>query len=282
MDHPWDQYELTSHQAIDVPAASQGMLQAARRLLRRKERQLSRHFLAEGRQATSEALRRPGTVIELIVADDSVGRHLDLLKTASDTGARIAAAPARTVTELAATVTPQGLVAVCQMVDVPASEALAGKPRLVVLCDQVRDPGNLGTVIRCADAFGADAVLVSRDSVDLYNAKTVRATTGSLFHLPLAVGVDLAEAVTMARDSGLQVFGADSRARRTIDHLAQSGELAQPTMWVLGNEAWGLQPDHTALLDRLVALPLYGRAESLNLATAAAVFLYASATAQRS
>lgn len=266
----------------ELPAASHEMLRAARRLLRRKERQLTRRFLAEGRQATSEALARPGTVIELIVADDSVGRHLDLLKTASDTGARIAAAPARTVTELAATVTPQGVVAVCQMVDLPASEALAGKPRLVVLCDQVRDPGNLGTVIRCADAFGADAVLVSRASVDLYNAKTVRATTGSLFHLPLAIGVDLAKAVTMARDSGLQVFGADSRASRTIDQLAQSGELAQPTMWVLGNEAWGLQPDHTALLDRLVALPLYGRAESLNLATAAAVFLYASATAQRS
>ena len=196
----------------ELPAASHEMLRAARRLLRRKERQLTRRFLAEGRQATSEALARPGTVIELIVADDSVGRHLDLLKTASDTGARIAAAPARTVTELAATVTPQGVVAVCQMVDLPASEALAGKPRLVVLCDQVRDPGNLGTVIRCADAFGADAVLVSRASVDLYNAKTVRATTGSLFHLPLAVGVDLAKAVTMARDSGLQVFGADSRA----------------------------------------------------------------------
>jgi TrmH family RNA methyltransferase len=266
----------------ELPAASHEMLRAARRLLRRKERQLTRRFLAEGRQATSEALARPGTVIELIVADDSVGRHLDLLKTASDTGARIATAPARTVTELAATVTPQGVVAVCQMVDLPASEALAGKPRLVVLCDQVRDPGNLGTVIRCADAFGADAVLVSRASVDLYNAKTVRATTGSLFHLPLAVGVDLAKAVAMARDSGLQVFGADSRALRTIDQLAQSGELAQPTMWVLGNEAWGLQQDHIALLDRLVALPLYGRAESLNLATAAAVFLYASATAQRS
>jgi RNA methyltransferase, TrmH family len=266
----------------ELPAASHEMLRAARRLLRRKERQLTCRFLAEGRQATSEALARPGTVIELIVADDSVGRHLDLLKTASDTGARIATAPARTVTELAATVTPQGVVAVCQMVDLPASEALAGKPRLVVLCDQVRDPGNLGTVIRCADAFGADAVLVSRASVDLYNAKTVRATTGSLFHLPLAVGVDLAKAVAMARDSGLQVFGADSRALRTIDQLAQSGELAQPTMWVLGNEAWGLQQDHIALLDRLVALPLYGRAESLNLATAAAVFLYASATAQRS
>jgi RNA methyltransferase, TrmH family len=256
-------------------------LQAARRLLRRKERQRTRHFLAEGRQAVSEALSRPGTVIELIVADDSVGRHLDLLQTGSDTAARIAVAPARTVTELAATVTPQGLVAVCQMVDVTAAEALAGNPRLVVLCDQVRDPGNLGTVIRCADAFGADAVLVSRDSVDLYNAKVVRATTGSLFHLPLAVEADLSEAVTLARDAGLHVFGADTRARCAIDDLAASGELAQPTMWVLGNEAWGLPPEHVSRLDRLVALPLYGRAESLNLSTAAAVFLYASATAQR-
>jgi RNA methyltransferase, TrmH family len=256
------------------------MLRVARRLLRRKERQLARRFLAEGRQAISEALDRPETVIELIVSDDSAGRHLDLLDTASNADIRIGVAPTRAIAELAATVTPQGLVAVCQMVDVPADEALAGNPRLVVLCDQVRDPGNLGTVIRCADAFGADAVLVSRDSVDVYNTKTVRATTGSLFHLPLAIEVDLAEAVTLARDSGLQVFGADAAGSRTIIDLAQSGELAQPTLWVLGNEAWGLPPQHVSLLDRLVALPIYGRAESLNLSTAAAVFLYASAAAQ--
>jgi RNA methyltransferase, TrmH family len=256
------------------------MLRSARRLLRRKERQLARRFLAEGPQAISEALRRPGTVLELIVADDSVGSHLDLLNTASNTGVRISAAPARAVNELAATVTPQGLVAVCQMVDVSADEALAGNPRLIVLCDQVRDPGNLGTVIRCADAFGADAVLVSRDSVDIYNPKAVRATTGSMFHLPLAIEIDLADAVELAREAGLQVLGADAAGPSTVDDLGRSGELAQPTLWVMGNEAWGLRPEHVTLLDRLVALPIYGRAESLNLSTAAAVFLYASATAQ--
>jgi RNA methyltransferase, TrmH family len=257
------------------------MLRTARRLLRRKERQLVRRFLAEGRQAISEALRGPGTVLELIVADDSIGRHIDLLNTAFNAGVRIAVAPVRAVTELAATVTPQGLVAVCQMIDVPADQALASSPRLVVLCDQVRDPGNLGTVIRCADAFGADAVLVSRDSVDVYNAKTVRATTGSLFHLPLAIAVDVADAVALARKAGLQVFGADASGPSTVDDLARSRELAKPTLWVMGNEAWGLPPEHGTALDRLVALPIYGRAESLNLSTAAAVFLYASATAQR-
>jgi RNA methyltransferase, TrmH family len=257
------------------------MLRAARRLLRRKDRLSARRFLAEGRQAISEALDRPGTVTDLIVADDSLDRHPDLLGRAADAGVRIAIAPTRDVTELATTVTPQGLVAVCQTVDVPADEALSDTPRLVVLCDQIRDPGNLGTVIRCADAFGADAVLVSDASVDVYNAKAVRATTGSLFHLPLSVGVDVGEVIILARDSGLQVFGTDPTARCTLNDLAQSGELARPTMWVMGNESWGLQHEHSSLLDRLVSLPRYGHAESLNLSTAAAVFLYASATAQR-
>ena len=112
-------HDPTLSESIDLAAASQGMLRSARRLLRRKERQSVRRFLAEGRQAVSEALRRPGTVLELIVAEDSVGRHLDLLTTASDAGVRISAAPARAMTELAATVTPQGLIAVCRMVDVP-------------------------------------------------------------------------------------------------------------------------------------------------------------------
>jgi RNA methyltransferase, TrmH family len=266
----------------ELPAASQAMLRGARRLLRRKDRYLARRFLAEGRQAVSEALGRPGTVIEMIVADDGVGQYQELLSTASDAGARIAVAPARALTELSATVTPQGLVAVCHMIDVSPVEALAGGPRLAVFCDRIRDPGNLGTVIRCADAFGADAVLISRDSVDLYNAKTVRATTGSLFHLPLAIDLELAETVTLARESGLQALGADPTASYKINDLAGSGKLAQPTMWVMGNEAWGLTPEHATLLDQLVALPLYGRAESLNLSTAAAVLLYASATAQRS
>jgi len=265
----------------ELPAASQAALRSARRLLRRKERQSVRRFLAEGAPAVSEALRRPATVIEMIVADDSVDRHGELISMASKFEIRITTAPTRTLAELADTVTPQGLIAVCHMVDVPVAEALASRPWLVVLCNKVRDPGNLGTVIRCADAFGADAVLVSRDSVDLYNAKTVRSTTGSLFHLPLVVGIDLAEAVKLGRESGLQVFGTDAAAAYKINDLAASGELAQPTMWVMGNEAWGLPAEHQELLDRLVALPVYGRAESLNLSTAAAVFLYASATAQR-
>lgn len=216
-----------------------------------------------------------------MVADPLVERHADLLELAARGGVRVERATAPTVAGLTDAVTPQGIVATCRFVDVPPAEALAGTPRLVVFCDRVRDPGNLGTVVRCADAFGADAVLVSTDSVDLYNPKTVRASTGSMFHLPVAVEVDLMDVVAQARAKGLAVLGADGAATETTEDLDRSGALARPVLWVLGNEAWGLPPDRAAHLDRLVRLPMYGRAESLNLATAAAVLLYATATAQR-
>jgi TrmH family RNA methyltransferase len=217
----------------------------------------------------------------VLVAADVVERQQDLLDKAEAARAGVAVASVRDVAQLSDTVSPQGLVAVCRKVDVLLAAALDRSPQLVVFCDQVRDPGNLGTVIRCADAFGAAAVLVSADSVDLYNPKTVRASTGSLFHLPICLGADLAQAADLARGVGLQVLGADGGAPVALDDLGAAGKLARPTMWVLGNEAWGLPADHAELVDFLVAVPSFGRAESLNLSTAAAVFLYASAIAQR-
>lgn len=229
----------------------------------------------------SEALGADGVVRRVLVSETAVDAHQDLLNIAARAGLPAATVSAKASGELSDTVTPQGILAICRVVDVPLDQALVAGARLVVLCDQIRDPGNLGTVIRCADAFGADGVLVSKESVDLYNPKTVRASTGSLFHLPISVGVDLAEAAAQARAAGLAVLGADGAAHCTVDDLVTTGELAAPTLWVLGNEAWGLPAEHAELLDRLVALPIHGRAESLNLSTAAAVLLYASATAQR-
>ena len=261
-------------------AVSANLLRSARRLQRRKERERAGQFLAEGPQAVAEALAA-GAAVEILVADEVVQRHGRLLDRAVGDGIRVSVGPAGALTDLTDTVHPQGLLAICRSIDVPLAEALTGSPRLVVLCDQVRDPGNLGTVVSCADAFGADALLVSRDSVDLYNPKAVRASTGSLFHLPLAVEVDLDEAVCHARAAGLAVLGADGGALETTEDLARSGVLARPVLWVLGNEAWGLPAERANRMDRLVGLPMYGRAESLNLATAAAVLLYATATAQR-
>jgi TrmH family RNA methyltransferase len=204
-----------------------------------------------------------------------------LLAAAAAAGAAVHYVSGQVMGTLAQTVTPQGLVAVCGFLDVGLDTVLAARPRLAVLLAQARDPGNAGTVIRTADAAGADAVVLSRASVDVYNSKCVRASAGSLFHLPLAVDVDIAEAVTALRAAGLRVLAADGAGAVHLDALEDSGALAADTAWMFGNEAWGLPAEIAALADEVVRVPIYGGAESLNLATAAAVCLYASARAQR-
>ena len=185
------------------------------------------------------------------------------------------------------TSTPQGLLAVCDLIAVPLEPVLAARPALVAVLSQVRDPGNAGTVIRAADAAGADAVVLSDASVDVHNPKAVRATAGSLFHLPVVTGVPLADAVAQLRAAGLRVLAADGAGDTDLDDLSDAAEtdadalLAGPVAWVFGNEAWGLPDADRALADAVVRVPVHGRAESLNLATAATVCLYATARAQR-
>jgi TrmH family RNA methyltransferase len=128
-------------------------------------------------------------------------------------------------------------------------------------------------VLRAADAAGADAVLFSGESVDVYNPKVVRTSVGSLFHLPVVTGVDLPEAAAALRQRGLRVLAADGSGPADLDDEAERGALAAPTCWMFGNEAWGLPEPVRALADETVRVPIHGRAESLNLATAAAIFL---------
>lgn len=232
-------------------------------------------FLVEGTQAVREALGQAGAV-RLLVVDDPA-RHSELLDLGA--GLPVVQATRADIAQFSDTVTPQGVFAVVHDEPVGISD-LPTDPQLVVICAQVRDPGNAGTVIRCADAFGADAVLLTHGSVERTNPKTVRASVGSIFHLPVASGADLDEALAWARASGLQILAADAGGDG-LDELAANGELARPTAWLMGNEAWGIPPDVLARADRIVSIPMWGRAESLNLSTAAAVCLYATASAQR-
>ncbi|MET1004920.1 MAG: RNA methyltransferase [Propionibacteriaceae bacterium] len=279
---------MTSYEPIEPDSAgqplrfaSQNQLRSARRLLRRKERSAAELFLAEGPQAVREALAQPELVTAVFVGQSTSARHAALVDTAQHAGLSPVLLSDRDLASLSETVTPQGVVAVSRTLDVELDDALADRPRLVVCCAQVRDPGNAGTVIRCADAFGADAVILTAGSVDAYNAKTVRASAGSLFHLPLVVGTELEVAIDACRARGLQVLAADGSGDVDLDDLTVSGDLAKPTAWLMGNEAWGLPDEQLRLADRVVRVPLYGAAESLNLSTAAAVCLYATASAQR-
>jgi RNA methyltransferase, TrmH family len=224
-------------------------------------------------------------VQQLFVTGDAEGRHGELLAQARAQAVPVDRVGATVLADLAETVTPQGLVAVCRYVDVSITELLGADrdraPSLVAVLAQARDPGNAGTVIRTADAAGAAGVVLTEASVDPYNGKCVRATAGSLFHLPLTMGVPVAEALGALRAGGLRVVAADGGGDKDLDDEADSGRLATPTAWVFGNEAWGLPAATLALCDAVVGVPIHGRAESLNLATAAAVCLYASARAQR-
>ena len=258
---------------------SSGRVKAARRLARRASRAELGLFLAEGPQALREALTLENCVREVFALPGAAAQHPEIHEAA-------AALPWHLVDEaalasLAETVHPQGLVAVCRAVDRPLDDLLDARPRLLAVCADVRDPGNAGTVIRCADAAGADGVVLTGSSVDPFNGKTVRATAGSLFHLPLAVGGDPRDVVRRLREAGLTVLAADGAGETDLDEAEERGLLDRPTAWLFGNEAWGLPDDLAALADHRVAIPIHGRAESLNLATAAAVCLYSSARAHR-
>jgi TrmH family RNA methyltransferase len=250
-------------------------VQAVRRLTRRSARVAERRFVVEGPQAVREALP---TLVELYADPDGVERFAALLAQAP---CPVTPVTREVLAAMAETVTPQGVLGVAPLLDVPLDRALAGSPRLVAVLESAQDPGNAGTVIRTADAAGADAVVLTDGSTDPHGGKCVRATAGSLWHLPVVHGPGAAAAVAALKAAGLAVLATSGTGEEDLDDLQDRGALAAPTAWLLGNEAAGLSAEVLALADRRVRIPIRGRAESLNLATAAAVCLYASARAQR-
>ncbi|MGI5228324.1 TrmH family RNA methyltransferase [Actinoallomurus sp. CA-142502] len=256
-------------------------VKAARRLAKRAFRRREHRFLAEGPQAVREALALNGVLAELFATAEAENRHQDLIAQAEKAGVPIFRVSGEVMAELAQTVTPQGLLAVCEFVDVALDKALSPAPRLVTVLAHVRDPGNAGTVLRTADAAGSDSVIFTDASVDPYNGKCVRASAGSLFHLPVVTGPRFDALIPALKGAGLTVVAADGAGDASLDTALDAGTLDGPTAWVFGNEAWGLPEEILNAVDEVVRVPIYGGAESLNLATAAAVCLYTSARAQR-
>jgi RNA methyltransferase, TrmH family len=252
-----------------------GRIVAARKLTRRSGRDDAGLFLAEGRQAVAEALADPAGVREVFATEAAAAAHRDLLASSP--------LPVRLITEKAAsvlseTVTPQGLVAVCALRDVPASAVVASPPRLSVALAELADPGNAGTVLRTADACGAGAVLFGAGSADPYGGKAVRSSAGSLFHVDVVRGAPLERLLPSLQAAGATVLAADGGGEVALDEL--SAELAGPVVWLFGNEARGVPAELAALADLRVRIPMRGRAESLNLAAAAAICLYTTQLTQ--
>jgi TrmH family RNA methyltransferase len=250
---------------------------AARKLTRRAGRDAAGLFLAEGRQAVAEALADPDGVREVLATEPAAALHHDLLASAG--------VPVRLITEKAAaslseTVTPQGLLAVCELRDVDAATLTERPPGLSVALAELADPGNAGTVLRTADACGAGAVVFGTGSADPYGGKAVRASAGSLFHVDVVRAAPLASLLPRLQAAGVTVLAADGGGEAGLDEVAADGRLAGPVLWLFGNEARGVPDDLAALADLRVRIPMRGRAESLNLAAAAAICLYTTQLAQ--
>ncbi|HEX4400470.1 MAG TPA: RNA methyltransferase [Galbitalea sp.] len=264
---------------IDNPRSPR--VRGVAKLAKRDARQHTGLFLLEGPQAVAEALRfRPELVVELYGTPTALDRYADIAAAAAAAEVDVQFVTEEVLDSMADTVTPQGIVAACKQFPTSVRDLLSGTPALIAILEEVRDPGNAGTIIRAADSAGADGVILTGRSVDLYNPKVVRATTGSLFHLPVATGASLEDVIERAHSAGMQVIAADIKGE---DLLAarREGLLEKPTAWLFGNEARGLTDANFELADRAITVPIYGAAESMNLATAASVCLYESAFAQR-
>jgi RNA methyltransferase, TrmH family len=245
---------------------------AAVKLKKRAYREREQRFLVEGAQAVGEALSS-GIALEALF--HTAGPN-DLLERASRAGVAMESVSDEVMGRLTSTVTPQGLVAVAPFLDVHLGKLVAA-PACVAVLHAVRDPGNAGTVLRSADGAGADAVVFSSSSVDVYNPKTVRASAGSLFHLPIVRGLETVEAVEGMRTRGCRILAAAADGEADLYELDLSG----PTTFLFGNEAWGLPREIESLADATVRVPILGRAQSLNLAAAATVCLFEWARQRR-
>jgi TrmH family RNA methyltransferase len=241
------------------------------RLKKHAFREEDRRFLAEGPQAVREALAADG-MLETLFAVDAVD---PLVVQAGRSGAEVHLVSEDVMGKLTSTVTPQGLVGVVPHVDV-GLDALPADGCVAVL-HEVRDPGNAGTVLRSADAAGATGVVFTDTSVDVYNPKAVRASAGSLFHLPVVRAVTATEAIAHLRAGGFRILAMAADGAGDI----YSEDLWGPVAFVFGNEAHGLPPDVVRQADTVVRVPHAGRAESLNLAAAATVCLFEYARRRR-
>ncbi|GAC71001.1 TrmH family RNA methyltransferase [Gordonia soli] len=263
---------------MDVLTERSSRVVSYAKLHRPSVRRSENRFLVEGPNAVGAALDT-GRVRTLLVRDGDDGRFADLICAAQTAGVDVETLTERAVGKLSEATTPPGIFAVCTLLDRSLAEVLASAPRLLAVAVEPREPGNVGTLIRCADAMGADAMVLLGDSADPHNGKSIRSSAGSIFHLPMARERSVTDGLSAIRAAGVAVLATAADGDTDLD--AADPILAGPTAWLFGNEAHGLSDDVLALADHRVSIPIAGRAESLNIAAAAAICLYASARVHR-
>ncbi len=253
---------------MEITGLQNPLVKAAAELKQKKYRQQRGLFLAEGLRTVEEAVRY-GSVESIFYTAIEDERTRSVLEEAAAQQVQLICVSEAVMKKIADTETPQGVLAVCRMEKISLEELLAGGRMLLVL-DRVGDPGNIGTMLRTADAAGLGGLLLLKGCADIYAPKTVRASMGSLFHVPVLSGLSEEQFVSAAHKAGYELLvtcldGADNLYQADL-----SGRLA----FVMGNEANGVSAGLLAAADKRVFIPMQGRAESLNVAMAAGIVMF--------
>lgn len=282
----WEDEAMTS---LRLKPATRNQLQRAQKLHRREQRTRHGQFLVEGPQAVREVLAcEPGLIRDLYVSEGAFERYPEIRELAVSAGVWTHIVDDDALRDLSGD--GQGFVVVAEMPQQPTLESLLADTQLAIAAVGASDPGNVGTIVRSADAAGAGAVLLTKGCAELTAPKVVRSTVGSLFHVPAATNLDLAEIIAQAHAAGMQVLAAEGTGEWDLPALVQAAygagvtggpDISRSTLWVVGNEARGFDGVDLSEVDAKVAIPLYGQAESLNVSVAASICLYTTAMAQR-
>ncbi|EEI17763.1 TrmH family RNA methyltransferase [Corynebacterium lipophiloflavum] len=245
----------------------------AAKLHRAAARKKAGRFIVEGANSV-EAAVATGSATDVFATESAAGEFAEILTTAGYMDVFTHAITDTAARHLSDTVSTTGIFALCTPVLWSVGKVLRGGPRLVAVCVETNDPGNAGTLIRIADVCGADAVVFAGDTVDPESSKAVRASAGSLFHVPVARERNISDVMGQLKAAGLSIAATTMGGDVSLDDAAEV--VAQPTAWLFGNEAHGLPQELIDAADHRVSIPIRGHAESLNLATAAAMCMWES------
>jgi len=258
-----------------IPRVSQSQFTYFHKLTERKYRQRERKFLIEGVKLVQEALSSDWRLETLLVHREFllIEDAREILRMAESAQSELLEISRDELKRLADTVTPQGIIGVVARREVQADTLFAddGKECLIVALDAISDPGNVGTMIRTCDWFGADAVVLSKNSVELSNPKTVRSTMGSLFHLPICSDVELLQFIPTAKAKGFKVIATTLEGGKALEPAS----FAKKNIVIFGSESHGVSQEILPLADDSVKISRFGKAESLNVGIACGIVLSA-------
>ncbi|HZK33718.1 MAG TPA: RNA methyltransferase [Bacillota bacterium] len=258
-------------QAYDVvKSASNKTIKKIRTLQMKKHRDKSKLFILEGTRVVEEALQSNFDIELLVISESNVGFIDKYRQRAAELGIPVLVTSDHVFSTISDTKSPQGLMAIVEKEQYFIEDALANKSGFIVILDGIKDPGNLGTIVRTADAAGAQGLVLINDCVDLYNPKAVRSTMGSILRVPVYIGYEALEVIGNLRAAGYHI---------AVSHLGghdiyKWGHGVKKTALVIGSEDHGVSTQVTQMADSLVKIPIVGQAESLNASVAAGILIY--------